>query len=98
MKTCTRARKQRHRPPGSKTWGLTEDVKMASGRVFDHENVCYRSWELKNNDTGHWGRKYGGWTEDVKMTFGRIFGYENVCYMSREPKNSDAGHRCRTHG
>jgi hypothetical protein len=36
---------------------------MASGQVFDHEIMCYRSREVKNGFTEHREQKPEGWTD-----------------------------------
>jgi hypothetical protein len=56
MEACAKAT-GRHKTASSGTVGKhegwTEDVKMASGKVFDQAVMCYRSREVKNGLTGH---------------------------------------------
>jgi hypothetical protein len=65
---------------------------MTSGQVFSHGIMCYRSREVKNGFTGHWGQKQERWTRFVKKTSGQVFGHEIMCYRSREVKNGFTGH------
>jgi hypothetical protein len=50
--------------------GWTEDMRMASRKVFGHGIMCYRSREVENGLTGHPGQTHEGWTKYVKKAEG----------------------------
>ena len=70
--------------------GWTEHLKMASGHVFGHADVSYRSPEAKTQVGLLCVRKREGWTEHAKMASGHVFGHADVSYRSPEAENSNS--------